>query len=202
MGQLSPNRHIVLWTGCIAILLAYACNRSNENSETYKPAKDWNAPQPSPSQVVPQGANPHMKNPHGGTNVADLGLPPPDPNRKIDESKFLRGTIVVTEETKQLVKPGAVVFLSVRPVNPESGQVTGPPLAVEKLTISQLPMPFSLSEAQAMIGGTSFTGDVLIKAWTDQDGDAMTKQPGDVLGSLRAKIPADKLRLALDTPRK
>jgi hypothetical protein len=33
----------------------------------------------------------------------------------------------------------------------------------------------------------------------DQDSDAMSKQPGDVTGQLRVKIPAVNVKLALDT---
>ena len=50
-----------------------------------------------------------------------------------------------------------------------------------------------------MPGGTGFAGDVVVTARYDQDGDALSKQPGDVSGEVKATIPADKLDLALDT---
>jgi hypothetical protein len=33
----------------------------------------------------------------------------------------------------------------------------------------------------------------------DQDGDALSKQPGDVTGQLKLKIPADHADVMLDT---
>ena len=55
-----------------------------------------------------------------------------------------------------------------------------------------------MTEAQAMIAGTQLTGDVVVTARYDQDGDALSKQPGDISGSIRVKIPADNVTLTLD----
>ena len=33
----------------------------------------------------------------------------------------------------------------------------------------------------------------------DQDSDALTKQPGDVIGQVRVKVPVDHIKLTLDT---
>ena len=74
----------------------------------------------------------------------------------------------------------------------------GPPLAVDKLTWGSGDLPFEMTEKQAMIAGTELTGDVVVTARFDQDGDAISKQPGDVSGSVRVKIPADKVTLTLD----
>jgi hypothetical protein len=58
---------------------------------------------------------------------------------------------------------------------------------------------FARPERQAMIGGTQLTGDVVVTVRYDQDGDALTRQPGDVTGQARVKVPADAVALALDT---
>jgi hypothetical protein len=50
-----------------------------------------------------------------------------------------------------------------------------------------------------MRAGTEFSGDVLVIAWIDRDGDAISKQPGDVEGRVKAKIPSQGLVLQLDT---
>jgi hypothetical protein len=60
-------------------------------------------------------------------------------------------------------------------------------------------MPFELTEANAMAAGTELTGDVIVMARYDQDSDAISKHPGDITGQVRAKVPADKLELTLDT---
>jgi hypothetical protein len=92
---------------------------------------------------------------------------------------------------------GGVIFISVRKAGPD-GNPVGAPIAVERLTISGWPTPFQLTEANAMIGGTGFAGDVVVMARYDQDSDAISKQPGDVTGQVKATIPADKLEIVLD----
>jgi hypothetical protein len=148
-----------------------------------------------------------MGNPHagmdmgggdGGVDVMQLGLPPPDPNRAIDPEKFLRGTLKPSAATKARIPPGSVIFLSVKRADPATGQPTGAPLAVKRLQLASWPLWFELTEADAMIGGTAFHGDVVITAWSDQDQDAIGRQPGDVQGQVRAKIPAKDLELVLD----
>jgi hypothetical protein len=148
-------------------------------------------------------ANPHagvdMTNPHGagGTDVSQLGLPPPDPDRPIDPSHHVKGMIKIHPKAKDRVKPGAAVFLIVK--RPDaSGQPTGTPLAVEKLTWSGDAIPFELTEKQAMIAGTQLTGEVIVIAHYDQDGDAISKSPGDVMGQVKVTIPADNVNLFLD----
>ncbi len=198
---------------CFATFLAgslLSCKK-DEKSAAYQPAQEWNNPQEAPSGTNPHAGNPHAlhggqnphtaNNPHAAPDVTSLGLPPPDPNRTIDTSKFLRGTITGDQKTTPLLKSGSVVFLSVKRRNPDTGQAMGPPIAVEKLTLAKLPMPFVLTEKQAMISGTKFVGDVVITAWTDQDADAMTKQSGDIFGSAKATIPSEGIQIVLDAPK-
>jgi hypothetical protein len=86
----------------------------------------------------------------------------------------------------------------VKPVNKATGDIIGPTLAVERLDIQSMPVDFQLSEANSMIAGTVFEGDVLISARVDGDGEARSKTPGDVEGSVIATIPAEGLTLTLD----
>jgi hypothetical protein len=140
------------------------------------------------------------QNPHGGggTDVTKLGLAAPDPDRKIDPSHRVTGTISVDAKAKDRVKPGTAVFLIVKRAGPD-GAPSGPPLAVDKLAWASGSVPFELTEAQAMVAGTDLSGDVVVMARYDQDSDALTKQPGDVTGQVRVTIPADKVKLQLDT---
>jgi hypothetical protein len=141
------------------------------------------------------GGNPHAG---GGIDVTQLGIAPPDPARKIDPSRRVRGTIRLAPKVKDRVKANGAVFLVIRRAGTD-GQPTGSPLAVEKLSWSGDALPFELTEANAMAGGTELAGDVVVMARFDQDSDALSKQPGDVTGQVRAKVPADKLELTLDT---
>lgn len=156
------------------------------------------------------GANPHGsgdphagmnmgQNPHGGgsPNVAAMGLPAPDPNRKIDPNRRVTGTIKPHAKAKDRLAAGGAIFITVKKVGPD-GAPSGPPLAVDKLTWSKDELKFSMTEAQSMIAGTELTGDVIVMARYDQDGDAISKQPGDVVGTARVKIPADNVNVTLD----
>ncbi len=152
-------------------------------------------------------SNPHAgldmgdpSNPHagGGTDVTKLGLAAPDPDRAIDPSHRVAGTIVVDAKLKDRMKPGTAVFLIAKRAGPD-GAPSGPALAVEKLSWSSGAMPFELTDAQAMVAGTELTGDVVVTARYDQDSDALSKEPGDVTGQVRVKVPADRVQLALDT---
>ncbi len=150
------------------------------------------------------GANPHAGmgdgNPHGGggsPNVAAMGLPPPDPNRKLDPNHRVTGTIKIHAKAKDRVKAGGAVFVIVKKAGPD-GAPSGPPLAVDKLTWSGDKLDFRMTDAQSMIAGTELSGDVVVTARYDQDADALSKQPGDVVGTVRVKVPADNVSLTLD----
>jgi hypothetical protein len=176
-----------------------------------------------PSAVVPESADPHaglgippanpggggdphagmdMADPHGGggggVDVSQLGLPPPDPNRKIDPSRRVAGIIKVSPKAKALVKANGAIFLMVKRPGPD-GQPMGSPLAVDRVDWTTDGMAFELTEKHAMVAGTELTGEVIMMARYDQDSDAISKQPGDVTGQMKVKIPADKLVLTLDT---
>ena len=195
----------------LAALAASACSKK-KSSEGLPPAQEWNsdqgdvpAPEPDdhggmtkhPGPVDPNGPNPHagMDMGGGGTDVSKLGLPAPDPNRPIDPTHHVRGVIAVDAKAK--VPPGGVVFLVAKRPGPD-GKPVDPPLAVERLTYNGGELPFELGEAQAMIAGTELVGDVVVTAHYAQNGDALSKAAGDVIGSAHVKIPADGVKIVLD----
>jgi hypothetical protein len=132
-----------------------------------------------------------------GPDVTQMGLTAPDPNRKVDPSRRIRGVLKVDAKAKANVKAGGAVFLIVKKADAK-GAPTGPPLAVDKVTYAD-GLKFELTEAQAMVAGTELVGDVVVTARYDQDSDAISKQPGDVTGMVRVKVPADNVELKLDT---
>ncbi|MBK9029724.1 MAG: hypothetical protein IPL61_00020 [Myxococcales bacterium] len=136
----------------------------------------------------------------GGVDVAQMGLPAPDPSRPLDPNKYLAGTIDAPADLRGKIAPGGAIFISVRTRDAATGQGVGAPIAVDKLVASGTwPMTFKLTEAQAMIGGTGFAGSVVVSVRYDQDADAMSKQPGDVTGKADAAIPSAGVQLVLDT---
>ncbi len=108
----------------------------------------------------------------------------------------VRGSLVLDPKLKDKAKPGAVIFLSAR--GAQGGAPAGPPLAVKRLTVGSWPQPFELSAADAMMPGLTLRGQVVLAARIDQDEDAMTKQPGDIEGSLVVNVPANTVELRLD----
>jgi hypothetical protein len=147
------------------------------------------------------GGNPHagMDMGGGGVDVTQLGIPPPDPNRKIDSTRRVKGVIKVHAKAKDRVKANGAIFIVVKRAGAD-GQPTGSPLAVEKLDWSASgALAFELTEANAMSAGTELGGDVIVTARYDQDSDAISKQPGDVTGQTRVKVPADNVEVLLDT---
>ena len=135
----------------------------------------------------------------GTPDVTQLGLQGPDPQRAIDPNHFVSGVIRPGGALTAAVKLGTPVFIIVKRAD-ATGAPVGAPLAVEKLTLDNPTLPFKLTEANAMIAGTELTGDVIVMARYDQDGDAISKMPGDFTGSIRVTVPAKDIDLVMDQP--
>jgi hypothetical protein len=145
-----------------------------------------------------------MNDPHagldmggGGPDVTQLGLTPPDPNRRIDPTQRVAGVITVDPKVGDRAKPGTSVFLVVKRAGADGAP--GQTLAVDKLTWGKDGLSFELTDANAMLAGTALSGEVIVIARYDQDSDALTKEPGDITGQVRVKIPAERVKLQLDT---
>jgi hypothetical protein len=141
--------------------------------------------------------------PHAGldmssVDVTKLGFKSPDPDRPIDPTRRVTGLITADGAAKSGAKTGTSIFLVVKRAGP-NGAPVGSALAVDKLTWNPAGVPFELTDANAMIAGTELTGDVIVTARYDQDSDALSKQAGDIVGQARVKIPADHVKLTLDT---
>ncbi len=217
---------LVLPIGALVAALALAAGCDKKSSDHgLAPAQNWGA-DPTGGSAMPAagphaaGANPHAgidmsgtppqdvvdengNNPHAGLaggsmDVSNMGALAPDPNRPIDPSHHIRGLIKVHPKAADRAKPGTAIFVIVKQAD-ASGQPTGTPLAVDKLTWQGKDLPFELTESQAMIKGTQLTGDVVVTARYDQDGDAISKQPGDITGQVRVKVPVEDATLYLDT---
>ena len=194
------------------LVLLSGCNRRKGGAKDMEPAEDWSAasavdpndphagvPMNDPHAGVPMDqahAGIPQDDPHAGLDMTGPGgLPAPDPDRPIDPSKFVKGSITLG---KGVTAPAAgVLFLSVRPAD-AAGNSAGPPLAVAVLP-GALPSQFSVTEADAMIGGTGFSGPVVVTVRFDQDEDVDTRQPGDLSGKVLGTIPVEGLNLVLDT---
>lgn len=201
----------------IALVLFAACSKSSA-SDGLPPATDWATGDPGVGMAppVPQQAMPSKG--HGGRDVHEgvEGAPPltddqqqmPNDqthafaqqgddqpqhgqNAPADPNKRIRGVFKASPKVADKLKPDGAIFIIVKKPD-ATGQPTGSALAVDRVTWKTAGQGFEL-------GFEDVTGEVLVTARYDQDGDASTKEVGDVTGLVRVKIPADNVVLELDT---
>jgi hypothetical protein len=133
----------------------------------------------------------------GSGSAPDDGTENFDPRAQaIDPTKVLSGKIELSPKVRANVKPGDVIYLSVR--QSQDG-MPGQILAVDRFEAKDLPISFLVDGHKAMVPGTDFKGKVIISARVDKDGDAMTKNPGDVEGKTVTEIPNKRVVVTLDT---
>lgn len=87
----------------------------------------------------------------------------------------ISGQILMEDGLSDKVIAGSVLFIIAR-------KEVGPPLAVKRVLQPQFPLTYSLSESDAMIPGTVFQGEMLVKARLDADGNAGPLASGDMTG--------------------
>jgi len=143
-----------------------------------------------------QGAPPDDDTHRGMAQNELPQLPPPVEDRPIDPTHRIAGVIKLGAKAKGKAVAGTTVFIVAKHVD-AAGQPTGAPLAVARLTWKD-DLAFELTENNAMIAGTELTGDVIVTAHYDLDSEARTKQPGDILGQVRIKVPAENVKIELD----
>ena len=96
-------------------------------------------------------------------------------------SAAIEGTLELASDLMGRVPPGAVLFVIARTAQ------RGPPLAVVRVADPSFPMRFSIGPDDRMVQSMPFAGEILISARVDADGDAMTRNPGDLWGA--SEIP-------------
>jgi hypothetical protein len=84
-------------------------------------------------------------------------------------------------------------------VDPTTGELKRPPLAVDRLDVQKLPVTFELSNQKLMIAGSKIEGQVAFTARIDRDADAMTRSAGDLEGIVKTTAPQKDLKLVIDT---
>jgi hypothetical protein len=88
---------------------------------------------------------------------------------------------------------GVAIFIVAKPVT------GGVPLAVAKLVYAGGgSIAFHLDDNDTLESGATLVGDVVVTARYDQDGDAITKQPGDLVGSASVHVPAHAISIHVD----
>jgi hypothetical protein len=117
---------------------------------------------------------------------------PPCVDAPPDASHVIAGTI----ELSPRVPAGATIFIAAKPA------AGGPPLAAARVSYAGGgAVAFHLGDDDSMLAGGALSGDVIVTATYDQDGDIMTKQPGDLVGRVKVTVPATGVTIAVDQPR-
>jgi hypothetical protein len=87
------------------------------------------------------------------------------------------GWIEVDASVAARIRPGTVIFLTVR----EAGVAQGPPVAVKRLESGAFPLQFELGTADSMMG-QPLPARMRIDVRADSDGDPMTRPATDPAG--------------------
>lgn len=110
----------------------------------------------------------------------------------------IRGVIELDPALESSVAPGSTLFIITRTQPPPM-----PPLAVLAVREPSFPHSFEIGQANVMIPGRIFEGEITLSARLDGDGNARTKLPGDLSGTLAIPLApgATAVRLILNEKR-
>ncbi|HEY1550186.1 MAG TPA: hypothetical protein VGG28_20300 [Kofleriaceae bacterium] len=121
-------------------------------------------------------------------NAPPANTAPPEPPAGSDH--VIDGTLLLPSSASS----GVSIFIIAKPV------AGGAPLAVAKIVyVGGGSIAFHLDDRDSMFIDAVLTGDVVVTARYDQDGDAITKQPGDLVGSASVHVPAHGVAIHVDT---
>ena len=93
----------------------------------------------------------------------------------------ISGKITVNAKLKDKIDNQAALFLIAR----AAGSAAGPPLAVKKIDKPTFPLSYSLGQENVMMQGMPFAGKIGISARLDKDGNAMTREAGNLVGDYK-----------------
>lgn len=154
-------------------------------------------PTSQPTSQPAAGAQPTGK----GDDTA--GLPPGHPPLPgADATGDISGHIRLDPRIKDKVKPNSVLFIVIRR-NSGKGK-KGMLLAAKKIKLDKtqtFPRPYTITANDVMMKGVELKGIVRVSARIDQDGDALSKSPGDITGELNVPFPVGSkgVNFAMDT---
>jgi hypothetical protein len=97
-------------------------------------------------------------------------------------SEAIEGRIELAESLSGRVPPGAVLFVIARRGS------AGQPLAVKRIVSPQFPLDFAIGPDDRLTQAVPFEGPLQITALLDSDGNATTREPGDLQGALSAPV--------------
>ena len=96
-------------------------------------------------------------------------------------SDQISGTITIDSQLKAAADNRSTLFIIARP----DGAGGGPPLAVKKIDRPVFPLSYSLGADNVMMQGRPFSGKVSLSVRLDKDGNAMTREAGNLSGDYK-----------------
>ncbi len=158
-------------SGLLAVAALAGCNR---NVEPYVPGEEPR--EPDLSKIFPAGAE-QAESPRVRPGIPPLPREARGTADPSAEAAPIQGTVSVPGSLRGRIPDGAVLFLIAR------RGAAGPPLAVQRIGAPRFPLRFSIGPADRMIASIPFEGPLQLSARLDGDGDATSREAGDLQGA-------------------
>jgi cytochrome c-type biogenesis protein CcmH len=169
-----PKRRRGAWLA-VLLLAGSACDRA---VEPFDPNEKVAAP--DLSKIFPAGAE---RAPRDEAMGAPPGMPPAARGLAGGaEARPIRGRVELAPELAGRVPGGAVLFLIARTSD------AGPPVAVKRIVGPEFPLSFEIGPGDRMLEGVPFAGPFQLTARVDADGNAASRNPGDLQGESRERV--------------
>ena len=152
----------------LLLALATACDRNVEPYDPNEPVET-----PDLSKIFPEGAERSGDAQVLRGAAAEAAAPMPAPP---GSERPLHGTIRIAADLAGRVPGSAVLFLIARTPG------GGPPTAGRRIEAPRFPLEFAIGPDDRMIEALPFAGPFQLVARVDADGNAMTRNPGDLQG--------------------
>lgn len=136
------------------------------------------APAPGSMSTPQSGALPANHPPVGSSGTMAPATAPGGP-----ATTLVTGTVRLDPKLASRMPQSATLFLMARP----SAQ-GGAPLVAKRVHPVTLPLSFQLTSEDSMIPAEQMPAQLFLQARLDQDGDAISRTPGDVAGVLAGAV--------------
>ena len=100
---------------------------------------------------------------------------------------FIYGQLTLDDAVKDKVKAGSVVFVIVRRSVTQGKGMLIAATKLDGVTKGSFPLKYVVKQSDAMMGAP-LIGKVTVSARIDQDGDAISKQAGDIIGEAEKAV--------------
>lgn len=170
----------------LAMLLGAAgCQKRDDAGKPspVPPLEPGAAPAATPPPAAPIAAAPAAAAPSGAADQSGASI---------------TGSIVLAPSVAKARPKAGTLYLVARRIS-DNPSARGTLIAVKKLPATTFPLPFALTGADMPFQNGPFDGELTLTARIDQDGDPLTHEKGDVLGTIpKIKVGAKHVKLVLD----